>query len=264
MLTSYVSFICYDSRMRLFLSLIPEQDVRFPIDHYALQGVLYGAFRELGLSSIHEKPGTKFFCFSNIYPYTPGAPFPKGKEVNWQISSPNSALIKRLAEYFGIKGSLSITSYLFRVKRHRVYSLVVPDDEIILQTATPICTRIPVRNCREYGIPVTGKTYVEWRVDNPLNPFIKQLYDNVIKKYKQYTGVQTDEEATGGQGIMFRGFRYVRHERIVYHGRVLYGTHWQFVIPLENGQMKHFISCAVEMGFGERNSAGFGFMNKGR
>lgn len=248
--------------MRLLLTLTPKDDMPQPIDHGYLQGVLYTAFDELGLRHIHEKPGTKYFCFSNFYPYKPQKPFLKGNKINWQISSPNKALITRLSEYFLIKRQMRIGTYICDIIKSVPYELKIPKDEVVVQAGTPLYTRVPQYKCEEYGIPKEkDKPYVEWNIDHPLNPFIRQLHDNLIKKYKRYTGTESDEEATGGQTNFIRGFKYIKKGSVLFKQNVLYGQHWQFVIPLQNKQMRNVIAFALETGFGEKNSSGLGFMN---
>lgn len=248
--------------MRLLLTLTPKDDMPQPIDHGHLQGVLYKAFDDLGLRSIHEKPGTKYFCFSNLYPYQAQKPFVRGKGISWQVSSPNKALITRLSEYFMITRQVHIGPYTCDITKSVPYELRIPKDEVVVQAGTPLYTRVPQYKCEQYGIPKeTGKPYVEWNIEHPLNPFIKQLHDNLIKKYKGYTGTESDVKATGGQTDFIRGFKYLKKGSILFKKNVLHGQHWQFVIPLQSRQMHTFIAFALETGFGEKNSSGLGFMN---
>ncbi|MEM3191332.1 MAG: CRISPR-associated endoribonuclease Cas6 [Candidatus Parvarchaeota archaeon] len=139
-----------------------------------------------------------------------------------------------------------------------------------LITGTPIIIRIPREKYKAYGIDPKGRyDYVYWRSDHPIDLFISQLENNLRKKYAEYFGFGNDN--TAGLNVngmerppfLFQKFKFKKQvsTRVPMKGfdQVVIGTVWEF--GFEADVNRDMIQFALDVGLGERNSLGFGFLN---
>ncbi len=129
-------------------------------------------------------------------------------------------------------------------------------------TATPVTIRIPARNYERYGIPEAERKarYVYWRPKYAFDAFLKQLSENLIKKYNEFYATKLKDYD------LFEQFKYRRATatKAVIDGReyVLVGSMWEFVWSFMDETQRRVIEFGLDTGFDERNSLGFGFVNK--
>ena len=93
----------------------------------------------------------------------------------------------------------------------------------------------------------------------PFEAFLKQLEDNLKKKYEKFYGIKTD------LNNIFEIFR-LKKEVVSYvtlegRDRMIIGSIWEFYFNYLNEEQEKILKFGVDCGFGERNSLGFGFMN---
>jgi CRISPR-associated endoribonuclease Cas6 len=262
--------------MRLLLRLNPETDSTYDNDyHYHLQSAIYSMIRDCGLEQLHEKRGYKFFCFSNIFPYR--AKFEKGVEENLLISTPDPQLSKNLLlvlrsmigkrnlrmgrsefEIVTVEGPLEIHLGSYNIVK--------------LRSSTPIIVRIPSARYEDYGVK-TVRPYVFWRESIPLEAFVKQLRDNMEKKISQYRSIEREiackEHAENAPMSVtlpnVLSYRYLKtvSKPITIKGesQQVIGSLWEFEFAPQTQIEAENLEFAIDSGFGERNSLGFGFMN---
>ena len=130
----------------------------------------------------------------------------------------------------------------------------------VLATGTPIVVRIPKANYARYGInPPRDYPYVYWRKQYPFDAFIKQMEDNLFKKYNMFHG--TSVEAFP----LFEQFVFQKQvcNHVVMEGREVkvFGSLWRFIFNYLSWEKKRIIQLGLDAGFGELNSLGFGFIN---
>jgi len=225
-----------------------------------LQGFIYNCLKETEYSILHDKKGYKFFCFSNIFPI---GDIKVGNERNLVISSPDKIFIRclenRLKELADEKKIINIGEYQFeieeiskiRVKLNRNFRLF---------SATPIIIRIPEKNYDKYGIPkkFRKKSYVYWRPQYSFEAFVKQLEENLIKKYNEFYKTNFEIER------IFEIFKFIKSvvNHVIIDGReqMMVGSIWEFQFSYLNPKQKKILEFGIDAGFGERNSLGFGFM----
>jgi CRISPR-associated endoribonuclease Cas6 len=129
-------------------------------------------------------------------------------------------------------------------------------------TATPVTIRIPARNYERYGIPEAERKarYVYWRPKYAFDAFLKRLSENLIKKYNEFYATKLKDYD------LFEQFKYRRATatKAVIDGReyVLVGSMWEFVWSFMDETQRRVIEFGLDTGFDERNSLGFGFVNK--
>jgi CRISPR-associated endoribonuclease Cas6 len=249
--------------LRLVLTLRSTRSSPYDLCyHRNLQGFIYNLIRRAGYLDLHDKPGCKFFSFSNLIP--PSRRIEAGCKKTLIASSPDSEMIASLQdESKRIAGEeIRIGGMTFRLEKSKTVETNIPDGfgEFTLDSGTPIVIRIPRHRLQEYGItPARDYDYVYWRKEYTPTPFIKQLEENLIKKYNEYSGTETDESP------VFEKIRFVKQVavplRIDRRETTVIGTLWTFYLRALDDQKREMLRFGLDAGFGEMNSLGFGFMN---
>jgi len=230
--------------------------------HHNLQAFVYSLIRRAGYFDLHDRPGCKFFCFSNLIP--PGRRIDAGSKKTLVVSSPDSEMIASLRDEAKRmdKGEIKIGGMAFRLERSKTVETGIPEGfgEFTLDSGTPIVVRIPRYRLKEYGItPARDYDYVYWRKEHTPTPFIKQLEENLVKKFNEYSGTVTDETP------IFEKVKFVKQVavplRMQERETTVIGTLWEFDFQALDGQRRSLLEFGFEAGLGEMNSMGFGFMN---
>ncbi len=231
--------------------------------HHKLQGCIYELLRASGFGTVHEKEGYKFFCFSNIFPI---GDMHEGDRAKLLIASPNTALIASLE---GTLRAIAASETRVHIGEMSFDLLDIKRVEIKLEartlrvlTATPVIIRIPERNYDRYEIPESERKqrYVYWRPKYSFEAFLKQLSENLIKKYNEFHGTELDTSDLFEQFV----FRRPTATKVVIEGReyVLVGSMWEFIWSSLTKLQRTLLAFGLDAGFGERSSMGFGFVNK--
>jgi CRISPR-associated endoribonuclease Cas6 len=131
-----------------------------------------------------------------------------------------------------------------------------------LISATPIIIRIPEKNYEKYSIPkeYRKRRFVYWRPQYSFEAFVKQLEENLIKKYNEFYGENIKVNK------LFEIFKFLKGpivSHVVINGkeRLVIGSTWEFKFNFITENQKRVLEFGVDAGFGERNSLGFGFIN---
>ncbi|MGC8935589.1 MAG: CRISPR-associated endoribonuclease Cas6 [Thermoproteota archaeon] len=254
--------------MRILLELESEKNFSYDMKYYhKLQGFIYSLLKDTEFSLLHDKKGYKFFSFSNIFP------LPKdkrrmiinaGENKKLIIASPNELFIKILEEKLRIirdsKKTINIGEAQFSLENLKIFSVSLGKSSV-LRSMTPIVVRIPEKNYEKYGIPseFRKKRYVYWRPQYSFEAFIKQLEENLVKKFNEFYSTNLEIEN------VFELFEFkksvVSHAIISGEEQKIVGSIWDFIFTHLSEEQKKLLEFGVDCGFGERNSLGFGFMN---
>jgi CRISPR-associated endoribonuclease Cas6 len=257
------SLICVKSRelfydMRLLVSLQTLENCAYDLKyHHKLQGFLYRLMEGTTYQGLHDHKGYKFFCFSNLFPPRDAR---TGETRRLIIASPNSNLIKVLEDRLAKVDEAHIGDGAFRIIEMRELNPRVKEG-CVLATGTPIVVRIPKERYVEYGIvPEKPYTYVYWRKQHSFAAFVKQLEDNLKKKYKEYHEDEPTSEPVFEQFV----FEKQVCNHIIIDGREVkvFGSNWEFAFNYLSKEQQKILQFGLDCGFGELNSMGFGFMNK--
>jgi CRISPR-associated endoribonuclease Cas6 len=246
--------------MRVLIDLISTKNAAYDMSYYSkLQGFVYKLIINSPFSVLHNKKGYKFFCFSNIFPI---GSFREGDKRHLLISSPNPDFIRVVCEQLSIikeeNKEIHIGELSFLIESFKIFDVKLNNSAKVI-TATPIIIRIPKTNYEKYGIK-SDKEYVYWQPNYSFEPFLKQLEDNMLKKYKEF---YKEEVKTN----IFEMFRFIKPtvNHVFINGTEvkLFGTLWEFNFTNLNHDQKRkkVLQFAIDTGFGERNSLGFGFVN---
>lgn len=232
--------------------------------HHPAQGFVYSLLRNTTFEGLHDKKGYKFFCFSNIFHSKNDK---SADTFNLIISSPSTAFIDQLnyqlQKLIDNQVPLRIKS-LFVI--NKVTSIPARNLKFPLKvkTSSPILIRIPSQRFLGYSTSSIKYPSVYWRYDHPTHLFIDALESNLRKKYKEYSlNNHHNLVSLTSERRLVHEFQFKKQvsTNIQIHGsRIpIIGSLWEFL--LSEGVDPEFQLFALDCGFGERNSLGFGFMN---
>jgi CRISPR-associated endoribonuclease Cas6 len=232
-------------------------DLRY---HHKLQGFLYDLLKDSLYGDLHNRRGYKFFSFSNIFP---SVDMRRGDVRHFLLSSPDAGLISVFRDRLdGLRSSgdrVNVGDMSFSVESVSVLEPKV-GRSCVLAAGTPIVVRVPRANYARYGIvPPRDYAYVFWRKQYPFEAFVRQLEDNLFKKYNRF--YKADLEAFP----LFEQFVFQKQvcNHIVINGREVkvFGSLWRFTFNYLYGERQKIMQFGLDAGFGELNSLGFGFTN---
>ena len=241
---------------RLLIKMRSKQSSAYEMEYnYHIQGLIYRLLRG-SIYDGHDNQGYKFFCFSNIFPFND---LRKNDQRNLIISSPNHEFISYLHQQLDYDNNIDIGNMRFKVDYCDRLNVTIPshNQSFSLITGTPIITRI--RKQKYEGIEqLKSYEYVYWRMDHPIDLFITQLEDNLIKKYNDYFGSNIERQPIF-ERCKFMKQVSTRLRMGANHCKqaTLIGTTWEFFFEEANP----LIQFALDAGLGELGSMGFGFMN---
>ena len=230
-------------------------DLRY---HHKLQGFIYGALKGTDYSELHNKKGYKFFSYSNIFP---ARDIKEDEERNLLVASPDERFIRNFLNGLWTTGdgSMNVGEMSFKITDAKILNPRI-DRNTVLETATPVIIRIPKENYEKYGItPPKDYPYFYWRKEYPFNAFLKQVEENLIKKYNEYQGTTSSEEQFFEQFIFKK--QVCNHITMKNKEIKLIGSIWQFPFNHVDGEKSGLVQFALDTGLGELNSLGFGFIN---
>ncbi|HIQ49934.1 MAG TPA: CRISPR-associated endoribonuclease Cas6 [Nanoarchaeota archaeon] len=251
--------------MRLIIQLKAVKNFVYDLKYYhKLQGFIYSLLKDTAYSILHDIKTYKFFCFSNIFPVNEDYVINSGEKKFLIISSPDRIFLKiienKLKEKQKNCEEIRIGEMCFEIENVKKLKVKINKNSVLI-SATPIIIRIPERNYDKYNIPehMRKKRYVYWRPSIDFTAFIKQLEENLIKKYKTF--YKEDFEID-------RIFEYFRYKKpvaahVVINGKeqIFIGSIWEFSFSYLTKEQRKILEFGIDCGFGERNSYGFGFVN---
>ena len=124
---------------RLLLKLQSKESTPYEMQyHYHLQGLVYRLI-DASKYDNHNKRGSKFFTFSNIFPFHD---LKQNDSRNLIISSPNDEFVEFLQQQLEFDRDIAIGQMKFRIQYCDKLNLRVPNDPFSLITGTPIIVRI--------------------------------------------------------------------------------------------------------------------------
>jgi len=250
--------------MRILLKLSAKTDQKdISLEYHKLQGFVYRLMMEGGFPSLHDKKGYKPFCFSNIFPY---GDMKTGDTRSFLIATPSEAIANGIIQQLPqLKDTtLHIGDCSFSLERWSTIAISLKETPVRLTCGTPILLRIPEKNYDLYEVPQEERRgrYVYWRPQIAFEAFIKQLTENLIKKYNQFYGTEV------AVSPLFQEFpfRKMVHTRYIIDGKSYgaAGSMWEFSWSRMNDVQHRILEFGIDAGFGERNSMGFGFVNVNR
>jgi len=264
--------------MRILLKLEACKDFSYDSKYYSkFQGFIYRQLINTPYSFLHQKKGYKFFCFSNIFPLKPTkkgiSPFKEGETKFWLISSPDKGFIFLLNEKFQNiaenNSTINLGEMQFYLKSVKIIKQRLKRKNVTLKLETPLILRAGKKTYKNYKIiPPREYKYLFWKKEYPLELFIDLLTKNLIKKYAEFYYLNDKislKELESAVTPLFQRLEFektiVAHVPIKGREQKFIGSLWRFHFDWLNNQQKNLLEFAIDCGFGEKNSYGFGFVN---
>ncbi|NOJ30479.1 MAG: CRISPR-associated endoribonuclease Cas6 [Nitrososphaeraceae archaeon] len=206
-------------------------------------------------SFLHDKAGYKFFCFSNIFPFS--ETIYENDIRKLVISSPDHIFIDTLSLSLNTLPNymVNIGKMKFKFMDFKKIDPIIPKNEpFSLITGTPIIMRISLEKFSDHKSDFKDFPYFYWKKNFPLDFFISQLENTLIKKYEEYCQYQNKVQPNEHVHL-FERFRFkkqvstqIRMKRLSYK---VIGTLWIF--EFEDWGNRNLIKFALDAGLGERN-----------
>lgn len=226
--------------MRIKLCITPKETFSSgAISHYHLVGLVWRILRNAGLSFFHRRAKYRPFTFSEIFPY---GDFHVGEEKYLILSSPYCEIISLIAESLKEPKTMRLGVYKVSVKFEKVFDL-------------------PVRKVWFTGSPVVlrEKNGRYWRIkDSSLNTFLSRLEENVKNKLKYFLDIDMKPP-------FFSGATFLKEVALSFKRRMreilILGSKWYLHLPENWKEYQKLYKFVMDIGIGEKNGMGFGFIN---
>jgi len=245
--------------LRILVKFRALKDCAYDLKYYnKVRGFLYSLQKDSKYFNKHDNIGYKFYSFSNLIP---PINVKKDEIRTLIVSSPDIDFIRwiygRISEMSHSAKPVNIGEMQFELESVSFLKAFIDSGSAII-TGTPIVMRIPREKYTDYGIE-SKRPYEYWRPEYDFNAFVKQLSDNLIKKYNQYYG----QNATSQN--LFEIFKFKKPVCVhrIENGIEIktVGSLWEFKFNHLEQEQKKILWLGLESGLGELNSSGFGFMN---
>lgn len=200
-------------------------------------------------------------------PFPPGQ-MEEGDDRNLLIASHDEEFLATIARDLLDDRELNIGEMPFHVDRITSIETDVgePGSSGTIETGTGVLVRIPSHRCDEYDIDHPGgDTSVFWRPEHTLEPFLTQIEANLDRKHGLFgaSGVPGPSER---DGELFDEYELLKtfavpitvttDQTMTY---VL--SKWRFGYTVTDSHHRRHLNLALDVGIGERNSLGLGFVN---
>ncbi|MEN4006116.1 MAG: CRISPR-associated endoribonuclease Cas6 [Methanobacteriaceae archaeon] len=213
------------------------------MNKYTVQGFVYSLLKNTPFSEYHNLNGFKYFSFSNIFPVSD---FKAGESKNIIISSPKIGFIRTIEKSLKDKDHFYLGKYWMRIDSVKIFK---PKLNRRFITSTPIVLFENNRDNKYYSLKNNGD----------FSFFLDRVKENALKKYNAYYG----EDYFFDDNI-FDKFEYDREVAVRVKKAdkmfVIIGTLWKNLEKF-NMDNKKFYRFLMDVGAGEKNSLGFGFLN---
>lgn len=134
-----------------------------------------------------------------------------------------------------------------------------------IESGTGVLVRIPPWRFDEYGIDVDHDEAEFWLPEHSMEPFRNQLENNLDQKHDLFCAEYLPGPSAV-DGDLFEGYELIKTFAIpvtvtegIEETWVL--SKWRFDYTVRDDDHRRHLNLALDVGIGERNSLGFGFVN---
>ena len=240
--------------MRIILNLTPKEKYEINFNyHFKAMGFVYQLLMNTKFEKLHDKKMYKNFCFSNIFQSS------HKQDKNWKfiISSPDEKFINQVE--FSLKKVIEnqIPVQLGKFFDLDSFEVLNSLNSTKLISSTPIIVRMNKERFETITKQTTTFDEVFWRKEHPISLFVEHIEENMRQKYKDFTKKEINSRILEKFEIQ----KQVATKVTINQKPVTFiGGLWKLELS-ENLTNEQKVFCA-ETGFGERNSMGFGFVNR--
>ena len=233
---------------RLLVELVSENFMKYnKITNVHLQGFVYSLLEGTRYNYKHDINGFKYFTFSNLFPVSDYKPGYSKKII---ISSPIKELIQTVFYRLKTLDKVCLNKQPFIIKDVRVLRELKKFNTF--HTGTPICL---------YTSKGESNHFFSFKEDDvDYDFFFRRLKENALKKYNSYTGMEYWPEEDLFISFEFR--KEVAHSLRNKQGYrfLVIGSQWDYLECNPNIR-QDFYKFIYDVGLGEKNSLGYGFLN---
>ncbi|WP_460919106.1 CRISPR-associated endoribonuclease Cas6 [Salinarchaeum chitinilyticum] len=232
--------------------------------HTKLRGRIWSALAGSEYEESHDSNDPPGFTYSN--PFPPGD-MAEGDERTLIVASPHEGLLAKFAHDLQDDRELNIGEMPFNVDDLSMLDPDVgePGTSGTIETGTGLLVRIPPWRCEEYGIEPEGDSATFWQPEHGMAPLRNQLESNLDKKH----GVFAPEYEPGPSetsGDLFDSYELIKTFALpleVTQGQEMTYvlSKWRFGYTVRDDLHRQHLNLALDVGLGERNSLGLGFVN---
>lgn len=251
--------------MRILVRLRARADAAYDdAYHHKLRGRLWGALEGTDYDEVHDEQRPKPFTYSN--PFPPGD-MKEGDERTLLVASPDEELLAHVAADLQDEPELNIGEMPFHVDDVSALSPDVgePGTSGTIDTGTGVLVRIPPWRFEEYGIDTEHEEAEFWKPEHTLEPFRNQIEANLDQKHDLFCPDYRPGPSDVDDGL-FESYELIKTFAIpvtpttgIQETWVL--SKWRFDYTVRDDHHRRHLNLALDVGIGERNSLGFGFLN---
>lgn len=232
--------------------------------HHKLRGRIWDALSGSEYEDLHDIDNPPGFVYSN--PFPPGD-MEEGDERTLLVASHEEQLLSQVAADLQDSPELNIGEMPFTVEEVLPVWTDVgePGSSGTLETGTGVVVRIPPWRFDEYGIDVDHDQAEFWKQEHSMEPFRNQVEANLDKKHSLFCPGYLDGPSAV-EGPLFDGYELIKTFALpvtpttgVHETWIL--SKWRFDYTVRDDDHRRHLNLALDVGIGERNSLGFGFMN---
>lgn len=244
--------------MRTLVTLTARNDhTYFNKYNHKLQGRLYNDLKQAGYENIHRDEGPKCFSYSNIFPPRDAE---EGDTRRFIFASIDEELVTEVAYGLCSEPEVNIGPMAYKAEEAITLNPSVKERGT-LTTGTPIILRMDAEDARQEGIDPEDYDRIYWRKEHGMDLFFDRLYSNLQSKYR---AVYDDEPPDPPYFSGYSLDRSVAKPVSFADGDVEFiGGEWTFEYELQGQDHRRILNLALDVGLGELNGLGFGFMNRG-
>ncbi|MDD3160137.1 MAG: CRISPR-associated endoribonuclease Cas6 [Candidatus ainarchaeum sp.] len=223
----------------------------------SVNGWIYNKLKDTEYSNLHDLNNFKLFCFSNLFPIK-NQKIIQNEFYKLIISSPDEMFMVSLISKIDLNEKINLGEYSFELIGKKPIGKINLDEIDYFESMNLINLNSPIKESDK--LVSKAITY-----ESDSEKFVKQLSSNLFKKYKQFKGEieQIDlfkgviiEPASDEKAIKLN---FIENKNNNYFNVI--GKRYKFKFEKLNENQKKVFELCYDLGFGERNTFGFGFMN---
>jgi CRISPR-associated endoribonuclease Cas6 len=253
-------------RILLGLEALNDQTTWDNSQYRKVQGFVYDKLiANTEFKDIHNLKSYKLFCFSNIFPL---GLMKRGQLRHLLFSSPNNDLVKsvfsHIKENLMDNKEIDIGEQQYHIRSLELLDTRIVSNRCVIRTSTPVSVRIPQQSYSHYNISKEEQKekFMYYRSNLPQGIFLTLIMNNMKSKYEYFYKRHIDGDIESMIDSIIFLKEVVIHLPIEDYTIKVPASFWRFYFNgLDTEFKKRFLNFILDVGIGERNSAGLGFLN---